>query len=101
MSCFVYVLVVWQIIIAGLRRSCAIALEKIQEIAVKTEDGEAFRRMLETCAGTALNSKLIARYKVRAIAHSEAILACVCVFVVLNGGISLIFVFVFFLLFPG
>jgi len=55
----------WQIIIAGLRRSCALALSKIQEIAIKNEDGPEFRRMLETCAGTALNSKLIARYKVR------------------------------------
>jgi T-complex protein 1 subunit eta len=53
-----------QIIIAGLRRSCALALSKIQEIAIKNEDGPEFRRMLETCAGTALNSKLIARYKV-------------------------------------
>ena len=50
-------------IIAGLRRSCSLALAKIHEIAVRSEDGPNFRAMLETCAGTALNSKLIARYK--------------------------------------
>jgi T-complex protein 1 subunit eta len=49
-------------IIRGIRDSCAIALAKIREIAV-TQEGELFRQLLEKCAGTALNSKLIARNK--------------------------------------
>mmetsp|Transcript_3880 Transcript_3880/g.6085 ORF Transcript_3880/g.6085 Transcript_3880/m.6085 type:complete len:586 (-) Transcript_3880:140-1897(-) len=51
-----------RIIIKGLRESCAIALSKIEEISVSQED-EKFRALLEKCAGTALNSKLIARQK--------------------------------------
>jgi T-complex protein 1 subunit eta len=51
-----------RIIIRGLRESCTIAIAKIEEIAVKQEN-ELFRALLEKCAGTALNSKLIARQK--------------------------------------
>lgn len=51
-----------RIIIRGLRESCAIALKAIEDMAVSRE-GDAFRQLLENCAGTALNSKLIARQK--------------------------------------
>ena len=51
-----------RIIIRGIRESCTIALAKIKEIAV-TQEGALFRQLLEKCAGTALNSKLIARNK--------------------------------------
>jgi T-complex protein 1 subunit eta len=51
-----------RVIIRGIRESCNIALKKIDELAVG-EDQETFRMLLEKCAGTALNSKLIARQK--------------------------------------
>ena len=51
-----------RIIIRGLRDSCSLAIAKIKELAV-TQEGELFRQLLERCAGTALNSKLIARQK--------------------------------------
>lgn len=51
-----------RIIIAGLRKSCTLALAKLEEIAV-SQEGDKFRHLLEKCAGTALNSKLIARQK--------------------------------------
>ena len=51
-----------RIIIRGLRDSCALAIAKIEEIAV-SQEGDLFRQLLEKCAGTALNSKLIARQK--------------------------------------
>jgi len=51
-----------RVIIRGIRESCNLVLAKIQEIAV-SQDDEAFRSLLEKCAGTALNSKLIARQK--------------------------------------
>jgi T-complex protein 1 subunit eta len=51
-----------RIIIRGLREACDIAISKINELAV-THDGDAFRQLLEKCASTALNSKLIARHK--------------------------------------
>ena len=50
------------IIIKGLRESCKLALETIRSIMV-THEGDAFRQLLERCAGTALNSKLIANQK--------------------------------------
>ena len=49
-------------IIRGIRDSCNISLAKIREIAI-TQEGDLFRQLLEKCAGTALNSKLIARNK--------------------------------------
>ena len=51
-----------RIIIRGLRESCNLAIKKIDEIAIEQE-GDLFRQLLEKCAGTALNSKLIARQK--------------------------------------
>lgn len=51
-----------RIIIKGLRDSCNIALSKITELSIEHED-DKFRQLLEKCAGTALNSKLIARQK--------------------------------------
>lgn len=51
-----------RIIIRGLRESCEIAIAKIKELCV-TQEGETFRQLLEKCAATALNSKLIARQK--------------------------------------
>lgn len=51
-----------RIIIKGLRESCNVAIARIKEIAI-TQEGDAFRNLLEKCAGTALNSKLIARQK--------------------------------------
>lgn len=54
-----------QIIIRGLRVSLSVAVDRLKELSIATADGteaEA-RRVLETCAGTALNSKLIAQQK--------------------------------------
>jgi T-complex protein 1 subunit eta len=51
-----------RIIIAGLRESCKLAIAKINEVMV-THEGDNFRDLLEKCAGTALNSKLIANQK--------------------------------------
>lgn len=51
-----------RIIIRGLREACGIAIAKIKELAV-SQEGDLFRALLEKCAGTALNSKLIARQK--------------------------------------
>lgn len=49
-------------VIRGIRQSCALALESIEKIKV-SQEGDKFRQLLEKCAGTALNSKLIARQK--------------------------------------
>ncbi len=51
-----------RIIIRGLREACNLSIQKIKDIMI-THEGEAFRQLLEKCAGTALNSKLIARQK--------------------------------------
>ena len=54
-----------QIIIRGYRRSCLIAVERLRAIAVGVAEGDksARRGLLEKCASTALNSKLIAQYQ--------------------------------------
>jgi len=54
-----------QIIIRAYRKATALAIEKIREIQVtiKRDDPAEQRAMLEKCAATALNSKLIASYK--------------------------------------
>ena len=54
-----------QIIIRGYRRACVIAVERLRAIAVGVADGDkaARRGLLEKCASTALNSKLIAQYQ--------------------------------------
>ncbi len=66
------------IIIRRLRESCTLAIQRIRDIAVKQE-GDLFRVLLEKTAGTALNSKLIARQKhlfapmvVDAVMHLDA-----------------------------
>ncbi|KAI4457495.1 chaperonin [Holotrichia oblita] len=50
-----------RVIIRAVRRSLVLCLEKIAEIAIKIskENAEEFRSLLEKCAATALNSKLI------------------------------------------
>lgn len=67
-----------RIIIRGLREACNLALAEISRLAV-SQEGDAFRQLLEKCAGTALNSKLIARQKglfapmiVDAVTHLDA-----------------------------
>jgi len=49
-------------IIKGLREAQTLACAKIEDLSISQSD-EAFRALLEKCAGTALNSKLIARQK--------------------------------------
>ena len=51
-----------RVIIKGLREACNLAISKVKELSIGQE-GELFRALLEKCAGTALNSKLIARQK--------------------------------------
>ena len=51
-----------RVIIKALRESCNIAIATIEAIGISQEN-EKFRALLEKCAGTALNSKLIARQK--------------------------------------
>lgn len=51
-----------RIIIRGLREACTLAIKIIQDLSVSLE-GEGLRQTLLKCAGTALNSKLISRYK--------------------------------------
>ena len=51
-----------RVIIKGIRESVNLAIAKIEEIGVEAE-ADMFRALLEKCAGTALNSKLIARQK--------------------------------------
>jgi len=48
-----------QVVIRAVRQACRLAVEKVEEMAVPFE-GEKGREMLLKCAGTALNSKLIA-----------------------------------------
>ncbi|KAJ5075059.1 t-complex protein 1 subunit eta [Anaeramoeba ignava] len=54
-----------KIIIKSYRQAAQLCLKRIDEIAVKidTTDKDKSLEMLEKCAGTALNSKLIASYK--------------------------------------
>jgi T-complex protein 1 subunit eta len=49
-------------IIKGIRASCELALQNIERIKI-SQEGDLFRALLEKCAGTALNSKLIANQK--------------------------------------
>jgi len=51
-----------RIIIKGLREASTLAVSKVKELSIDQE-GDTFRQLLEKCAGTALNSKLIARQK--------------------------------------
>ncbi|CCI40265.1 unnamed protein product [Albugo candida] len=54
-----------QTIIKSYRKACQLAVQRIKDIAVRIDetDEESKRQMLERVAGTALNSKLIARHK--------------------------------------
>lgn len=52
-----------QIIIRGIRQALDLGIERIEQLAVSMKEGPEARKMLETCAGTALNSKLISRHK--------------------------------------
>ena len=54
-----------QIIIKGYREACHKCIERIREISVKIGDKspEEKRDLLEKCAMTSLNSKIIAKYK--------------------------------------
>merc|ERR1719483_1353153 len=54
-----------RIIIAGYRKACAVVLEKLKELAIDWSDktDDELTEMLENCAMTAMNSKLIAGYK--------------------------------------
>lgn len=54
-----------RLIVRALRKSCAMAIEKINEIAipVKKGDEKERRELLEKCAATALSSKLIHQQK--------------------------------------
>ena len=51
-----------RVIIRGLRQSCELATKIINDLSV-TLEGDGLRQTLLKCAGTALNSKLISRYK--------------------------------------
>lgn len=51
-----------RVIIRGLREASTLALKSLEELSV-SQEGDLFRQLLEKCAGTALNSKLIARQK--------------------------------------
>jgi T-complex protein 1 subunit eta len=54
-----------QIVIKGYRQALALCIERIKEISVKIGDktGEEKRELLEKCAQTSLNSKIIAKNK--------------------------------------
>lgn len=51
-----------RVIIKGIREALKSALATIDKVAISSDDA-SFRSLLEKCAGTALNSKLIARQK--------------------------------------
>lgn len=51
-----------RLLIKGIRESCNLAVARINELGIEHND-DRFRALLEKCAGTALNSKLIARQK--------------------------------------
>jgi T-complex protein 1 subunit eta len=52
-----------QVIMRGLRRAGDVAIATLESLSVKATSDEQSRRVLENCAGTALNSKLIASQK--------------------------------------
>jgi len=54
-----------QIIIRGFRTACQLAIQKIKEISIKQDmkDENSLRNILEKCASTSMNSKLISTYK--------------------------------------
>merc|ERR1719204_1299894 len=54
-----------RVIISGYRKACQVVLEKLEDLAVdwSEKSDEELTEMLEKCAMTAMNSKLIAGYK--------------------------------------
>uniref|UniRef100_A0A7S1XVR4 T-complex protein 1 subunit eta n=2 Tax=Phaeomonas parva TaxID=124430 RepID=A0A7S1XVR4_9STRA len=52
-----------QIIIRGIRRAANLAVDRVRELGVAMHSTEEARKLLETCAGTALNSKLISHHQ--------------------------------------
>jgi len=55
-----------QIVVRAYRRASRLAVERLRELAVgvaELPDADATRAMLERCAGTALNSKLVSGHK--------------------------------------
>lgn len=54
-----------QILIKGFRKACELAKQKLKELSVSIEgkDDAERRNLLEKCAGTSLNSKLVASHK--------------------------------------
>ncbi|OXA62796.1 T-complex protein 1 subunit eta [Folsomia candida] len=72
-----------RLIIRALRKSCALAIEKINEIAIPVKKGDENERreLLQKCAATALSSKLIhqqkdffAKIAVDAVLHLDELL---------------------------
>jgi len=52
-----------QIIIRGIRKAANLAVQRVKDLAVSMRGGDEARQLLVTCAGTALNSKLISNHK--------------------------------------
>lgn len=54
-----------RVLISGLRKACDLAVGKIGEISFSVDQGSAadFRSLLEQCAGTSMNSKIISHQK--------------------------------------
>lgn len=50
-----------QVITKGLKKACSLAVQRVEEIAVKVEkeNKQEFKQLLERCAATAMSSKLI------------------------------------------
>lgn len=52
-----------QVIIKGFRSACEIAKKRVQELAIDTRSLEDWRSVLERCASTSMNSKIICHQK--------------------------------------
>lgn len=52
-----------QVIIKGLRRGCTLAIEKVKQMALNVTVGSNYREVLERCASTSMNSKIISHQK--------------------------------------
>lgn len=75
-------------VMQGFRTAGQLAAARLRELAVGIEgdDSKAARGVLEKCAKTSLNSKLISRYQVRA--HASRLCLCLCL-LYLPVGLSL------------
>ncbi|CAM9786815.1 unnamed protein product, partial [Choristocarpus tenellus] len=67
-----------QVICRGLRKAAAVAVARLDALSIKASSNDQAKQVLEKCAGTALNSKLIASQKslfapmvVEAITHLD------------------------------